>query len=219
MSCLNELVQFTTRSSAASSLVTFFSIDERFFFPSLHKHPWQLSSPFWVMTDYVMFEWGGTSYNQVLSCKQFSHFFLDRWEVFFIPPKKQPDICQAFFVYYWLIMLCLNKVVQVAARSSAASNFGDVFSTDERSSSLNTKIPTAVKHFWILLTADHVVTECDYTSCSQVFSCKQFDDFFLNRWEVCSSFILPQKVPTAVKHILFYFIDDCWCLIWMSFYK
>ncbi len=170
MSCLNELVQFTTRSSAASSLVNI--------------------------------------YRQIRGVCSSSL-------------QKNPDSCLAIFQFieWWLMMSHLNEVVQVAARSSAASNFGDVFSTDERSSSLNTKIPTAVKHFWILLTADHVVTECDYTSCSQVFSCKQFDDFFLNRWEVCSSFILPQKVPTAVKHILFYFIDDCWCLIWMSFYK
>ncbi len=53
------------------------------------------------------------------------------------------------------------------------------------SSSLHKKLPTAVKHFkiyWVM--TDHVSFEWGYTSCSQVFSCKQFGDFSLDRWEM-----------------------------------
>ena len=79
--------------------------------------------------------------------------------------------------------------------------------------------PDSCRALFECVMTDDVSFEWGYASYSQVFSCKQFGDFFLDRWKVCLFFILPQKVPTAVKHILFYFIDDCWCLIWMSFYK
>ena len=41
---------------------------------------------YWWMTDDVSFEWAFTSYNQVLSCKQFGDFSLNRWEMF-VPNK------------------------------------------------------------------------------------------------------------------------------------
>ena len=63
-----------------------------------------LPERFWVLIDHVLVKWAFTSYNQVLSCKQFGDFFLDRWEVFVLHAS--------------------------------------------------TKNPTAVEHFWILLSAD-----------------------------------------------------------------
>ncbi len=126
---------------------------------SLNKKTWQLSSTFefyWLMTDDVSFEWGYTSCSQVSSCKQFGDFFLDRWEMFVPHPlTKTPDSCQALlnFIDWRLMMSHLHEVVQIAARFLAASNSVTFFSTDERCSFLIPwqKLPTAVKHFWILL--------------------------------------------------------------------
>ena len=98
--------------------------------------PW-IPERSWVLIDCVLFEWGDTSYNQVFSCKQFGDFFLDRWEMFVPHPlTKNPDSCQALlnFIEWWLMMSHLNEVIQVAARSLAASNLVIFFSTDERCS-------------------------------------------------------------------------------------
>ncbi len=75
MFCLNTLLQVTTRSSAVSNSLTFFSTDlsERCSFlipeqnfPTAVKHFWI----YWVMTDDVLFGWGHTGCNQVNSCNQ-----------------------------------------------------------------------------------------------------------------------------------------------------
>ncbi len=94
-----------------------------------------------------------------LCCKQFGDFFLDRWEMFVPHPlTKNPDSCQALlnFIEWWLMMSHLNEVIQVAARSLAASTSVTFISTDERCSFFIPweKIPTAVKHFWISLSDD-----------------------------------------------------------------
>jgi len=128
MSHLNEVMQAAIRSLAASNSVTFFSTDERCSFfippqkiPTAVKHFWI----FWLMTSHVLLEWAFTFYDQVLSCKHFGDFFLDKWEVFVLYPlTKNPDSCQALlnFIEWWLMMSRSNEVIQVAARSLAASN-------------------------------------------------------------------------------------------------
>ncbi len=205
--------------------------------------PW-IPERTWVLIDHVLFEWGGTSYNQVLSCKQFGDFCLGRWEVVVLHPyqknpdsyqalwillsvdwscfvwmrsckllpdlqlqairwlflnisemfvphplTKNPDSCQALFAFieWWLIMFCLNELLQVTTRSSAVSNSVTFVLTDERWSFFipTKKNPTAVKHFefyWVLI--DHVLFGWGHASCRQIFSCKQFGDFFLDRWEM-----------------------------------
>ena len=92
----------------------------------------------------------------LFSCRQFGDFFLNRWEMFVPHPlTKTPDSCQALlnFIDWRLMMSHLHEVVQIAARFLAASNSVTFFSTDERCSFLIPwqKLPTAVKHFWILL--------------------------------------------------------------------
>ncbi len=74
---------------------------EMFVLHPFTKKSWQLSSTFciyWVMTDHVLFERAFTSYNQVFSCKQFGDFFLDRWEMFVLPPstKKSRQLSSTF---------------------------------------------------------------------------------------------------------------------------
>ncbi len=171
----------------------------------------------------VLFEWAFTSYNQDFSCKPFVDFFLDRWEVFVLHPStKNPNSCQALLnsIDWWLIMSHLNEVIQVAARSLAVSNSVTFFSTDERCLFFSPpqKIPTAVKHFWIhWVMTDHVLFEWGHTIYYQVLSCKQFGDFFSTD-QRCSFFILPQKLPIAIKHFL-NCIDGWWCSVWMRSYK
>ena len=78
MSHLNELLQVTTRSSAVSNSVNFSRQMRGGRSSSLPKKPRQLSSIFefhWLLIDHVLFEFGGTSYNQVNSCKQCGDFF------------------------------------------------------------------------------------------------------------------------------------------------
>jgi len=56
---------------------------------------------------------------------------------------------------------------------------------DVCSSSLNKKsrqLSSTFEFYWVM--TDHVLFGWGYTSCSQVFSCKQFGDFFLDRWEM-----------------------------------
>ncbi len=69
------------------------------------------------------------------------------------------------------------------------------------------------ERFWVLI--DHVLVEWAFTSYDQlVLSCKQFGDFFLDRWEV---FVLhaSTKNPTAVEHFWILLSADWSCLIWM----
>ncbi len=93
--------------------------------------------------------------NQVFSCKQFGDFFLDRWETL-IPLTRHPDSCQAFFVFYWLIMACLNKVVQVAARSFSCEQLGDSFLDRWEMLCIPSfkKVLTVVKLIWSSLSDD-----------------------------------------------------------------
>ncbi len=99
-------------------------------------------------------------------------------------------------------------------RSLAASQFGDFFLDRWEVFILHpsTKNPgscLAVFAFYRLMT-DHVLFERAFTGYNQVFSCKQFGDFFSTD-ERCSFFIPPQKIPTAVKHFWINFVD--WWLI------
>ncbi len=217
---LNELLQVTTSwSLVASNSVTFFSTDERssFFMPPQKTQ--QLSSTFesyWVLTDHVSFGWGDAGWNQVICCKQFGDFFLDRWEVFVLHPStKNPDSCQALFEFYCLMTddilfewgyTSYNQVI-------SCKQFGDFFLDRWEVFVLHpsTKNPDscqALSEFYCLMT-DDILFEWGYTSYNQVISCKQFGDFFLDRWEV---FILHSftKTLTAVEHFL-NFID--WWLI------
>ncbi len=93
----------------------------------------------------------------------------------------------------------------------SCKQFGDFFSSGERCSFfiLPQKLPTVVKHFWFfILMTDHVSFEWAFTSYKQVFSCKQFGDFFLDRWEI---FVLhPSKKPRQLSST-FTFID--WWLL------
>ncbi len=130
---------------------------------------------------------------QVLSCKQFVDFFLDRWEVFVLhPSQKKHDSCQALlnFIECWLIIFCLNEVIQAATRSSAISNSVTFFLTDERCSTNGSLFIPSQKNpdnclalfAFIEWCTDHVLFERAFTSYNQVFSCKQFGDLFLDRW-------------------------------------
>ena len=140
-SCVDSITRLVHSGRAVPrlcwTLETFFgefqnaAVDERC--SSSHKnfdYPWVLETS-WVMTGLVSLN-ELLQFNQVFSCKQFGDFFLDRWEFVPHPFARNPDSCQAFFVIYWLIMACLNKVVQVAARSFSCKQFGEVLSTDER---------------------------------------------------------------------------------------
>ncbi len=159
------------------------------------------------MTNHVSFERGHAGGNQVFSCKQFGDFFLDRWEMFVpLPSTKKPDNCQALlnFIEWWLVMFCLEEVMQVAARSSAVGNSVTFFSTDERCSFFipPQKNPTAVKHFWIFwLMTSHVLLEWAFTFYDQVLSCKHFGDFFLDKWEVFVLYPLT-KNPDSCQALL-----------------
>ncbi len=116
MFCLNELLQVTTRSSAASNLST---VERCSFF--IHKMSWQLSSSFefyLLMTEHVSFEWDFTNYTQVFSCKQFGEFLSTDKCLFFIPHKISRQLSSTFeCVDWWLLMSCLDEVIQAATRS------------------------------------------------------------------------------------------------------
>ena len=128
MFCLNEVIQAATRSSAVSNSVAFFSTDERcsFFIPP-QKVPTAVKHFCILLID----DWSFLVWTR--SCKlppglqlqAIRWLFLDRWEVFVLHPStKNPDSCPALFAFieWWLIMSHLNEVVQVAARSTIASN-------------------------------------------------------------------------------------------------
>ncbi len=139
MSHLNKVIQVAAKSLAASSSLTFSRQMRGVRSSSLHKSPdscqalLHLLSVDWSCS--VWMRW--YKYHQVFSCKQFGDFFLDRWQMF-VPHTltKNPDSCQALlnFIECWLMMSHLNEVIQVAARSLAASNLATFFSTDERCS-------------------------------------------------------------------------------------
>ncbi len=82
------------------------------------------------------------------------------------------------FIDWWLIMICLNSLLQVTTRSSAASN-SLTFSWQMRGAhSSSTKKPrqlsSTFEFYWLM--TDHVSFEWAFTSYNQVFSCKQFGD-------------------------------------------
>ena len=139
MSHLNELLQVTTRSLAASSSLIFFSTDERccsFFKPpqkslTAVKHFWIL----WLMTYDVSFEWSGTSYNQVLSCSQFGDFLLDGWEVFILHPStKKPRQLSSTFEFYLLMTdhVSFGWGGTGCCQVFSCKQFSVFFSTDEQ---------------------------------------------------------------------------------------
>ncbi len=64
-------------------------------------------------------------------------------------------------------MACLNKVVQVAARSFSCKQFSEIFSTDERCCASLTKHPDSYQALLNVLTDDDVFLG---------LPCKQFDD-------------------------------------------
>jgi len=128
-------------------------------------------------------------------------------------PKK-PDSCQALlsFIQWWLVMFCLEEVMQVAARGSAVSNSVTFFSTDERCSFFipPQKTPTAVKHFefyWVM--TSHVWLGRGHASCRQGFSCKQFGDFFSRQMRGVRSSSLHKTLRQLLS--TFEFID--WWLV------
>ncbi len=77
---------------------------------------------------------------------------------------------------------------------------------DEGCSSFHRKNvePWIPKRSW-LMTDDDVSFEWGHTSCSQVCSCKQFGDLFLNRWEVFIPHLLT-KSPDSCPALF----EFCW---------
>ncbi len=151
--------------------------------------PW-LPERSWVLTDDVSFGWDYTSCSQVFSCKQFGDFFLDRWEMFVLHPStKNPDSCQALLncIEWWLscfVWMRLHKL-QPGLQLQAIRWLFSRQMRDVCSSILNKKsrqLSSTFEFYWVM--TDDVSFEWGYTSCSQVFSCKQFGDFFLDRWEM-----------------------------------
>ena len=113
-------------------------------------------------------------------------------------------------------MACLNKVVQVAARSFSCKQFGEVLSTDERCCiPLLKKVLTAVKLIWSLLSDDWScliwMTFYKLTRCSAASSSVTF----FSTDERCSS--LWHDTPTAVRHF-WCFTDWSWP-VWIRWYK
>ena len=112
-------------------------------------------------------------------------------------------------------------VIWVAGRSLALSTLV-TFSRQMRglgSSSFHKKsrqLSSTFELCWVM--PDPVSFEWGDTSCSPVFRCEQFDDFF-SADERSWFFILPQKILTVVKHFCFLLSDDWWCFVWMRLYK
>ncbi len=63
--------------------------------------PW-IPGRSWAMTVHGLFEWAFTSYNQVISCKQFVNFFLDRWEMFVLHPSTKISTAVKHF---WILLI------------------------------------------------------------------------------------------------------------------
>jgi len=100
--------------------------------------------------------------------------------------------------------------------------FGDFFSRQMRdvcSSSLHKnpwQLSSTFEFYWLM--TGHVLFGWAFSSYNQVFSCKQFGDFFLDRREV---FVLhpSTKFPDSCQTLFNLLSDDWWCLIWMRSYK
>lgn len=117
-----------------------------------------------VLIDHVSFDWGPTSYKQVIiTCKSL---------------PKTIDCFQAPQTDWW--MSCLNELWQLTIRCLAVGNLVTCFLArwEVRSSPVLEKQPAAVKSwcyfFWLI--TDHVSFEWAFTSCNKVFSCKQLVD-------------------------------------------
>ena len=100
----------------------------------------------------------------------------------------------------WLSMSHLNELFEIATRSSAPSNLVTFprQMRGVRSSSFHKmfrQLSSTFEFYWLL--TEHVSFGWAFTSYNQVFSCKQFGDFFSTD-ERCSFFIPPQKILTVV---------------------
>ena len=160
------------------------------------------------------------------SWEQFSEyvtfFSIDEQCSFFIPSAVGRQQLSSTFEFHWqLIIFLLNEDLQVTIKQVffAVSNSVTLLLSFSRC------IPSFKKTFWQLsswlywVMTDHVLVESAFTIYSQVFDCKQFGDFLLDRWEV---FILHPflESPDSFLAILgFLLSNDWWCLIWMRFHK
>ncbi len=117
---------------------------------------------------------------------------------------KNPDSCQALLhllsvdwsCSVWMRWYKLPPGLQLQAIRWLFSRQ----MTDVCSSYLNKKsrqLSSTFEFHWVLI--DDVSFEWGYTSCSQVFSCKQFGDFFLDRWEVFDLHPLTKTIPSTFE--------------------
>ena len=142
--------------------------------------------------------------------------FLDRWGMFVLHPFTIKSWqLSSTFEFYWLMTehVLFERAFTSYNQVFSCKQFDDLFSTDERCLFFIHQKPDSCQartfEFCWLMTG-HVSFGWGDTSYNQVFSCKQFGDFFSTD-ERCSFFIPPQKIPTAVKHFWIDFVD--WWLI------
>jgi len=121
----------------------------------------QLSTKFWNLSSLQKvadFSWANSSF--------IHRHFVESWVV----------LSDLLISWRWVQVPIIN-----ISRSSAAGNFGDVFSTDERCLFFIHQKPDSCQartfEFCWLMTG-HVSFGWGDTSYNQVFSCKQFGDFF-----------------------------------------
>ncbi len=76
--------------------------------------------------------------------------------------------------------------------------------------------PWTLEGSWVM--TDHVLFEWAFTSHNQVFSCKQFGEGFLDRWEMSVPHPLTQN-SDSYQAFLNLFTDDWLCSVWMRWYK
>ena len=165
--------------------------------------------PFWLVVSSVPHYKSSSLY--ALSLYGTNHCFL-------LPiPSSFP--CQASCVDSKTGLVLAGHAMPRSVLSSWNNFFGDfkiqLLMRDIHPSTKNVE-PWLPERSWVM--TDDVSFGWGYTSCSQVLSCKQFGDFFLDRWEM---FVLhpSTKTPTAVKHFWILLIDDWSCFVWMSFFK
>jgi len=164
----------------------------------LHKNPDSCQALFefyCLMTDDILFEWGYTSYNQVISCKQFGDFFLDRWEVFILHSSTKTLTAVEHFLKKrkgkttpFGVNLMRSQVLYRAAQVHFL-NFVD---------------------WWLIMS--HLSELLQVTTRSSAVS--NSVAFFWTD-ERCSFFIPPQK-PWQLSNLS---SADWWCLIWMRSYN
>ena len=103
---------------------------------------------------------------------------------------KKPNSCRALLnlIECWLIMSHLDEVMQAGTRSSVVSNSVTCFSNRwevfvlHPSTKGSRQLSSTFCVHWVM--TDHIMFRRGNTGCSQVISCKQLGDFFLDRWEV-----------------------------------